>query len=96
MERIFSWGILGAGDIAHRHMAPAMRNAEGHRLVAIQRQPAPSLKRMAIPGTIMPRTSCCAFPRSTLDQMGFVPKVSPVLKTMESWIFSDRLAVGAA
>ncbi len=41
MERIFSWGILGAGDIAHRHMAPAMRNAEGHRLVAIQRQPAP-------------------------------------------------------
>ncbi|MEO7649389.1 MAG: Gfo/Idh/MocA family oxidoreductase [Bryobacteraceae bacterium] len=38
MEGIFSWGILGAGDIAHRHMAPAMRNADGHRLVAIQRR----------------------------------------------------------
>lgn len=34
--------------------------------------------------------------KDVLDQMGFVPKVSPVLKTMESWIFTDRLAVAAA
>jgi propionate CoA-transferase len=34
--------------------------------------------------------------KDVLDQMGFAPKVSPVLKTMESWIFSDSLAVAAA
>ncbi len=40
MDQAFFWGILGAGDIAHRHMAPAMRNTEGHRLIAIQRRDA--------------------------------------------------------
>lgn len=34
----FSWGILGAGDIARKHMAPAMQNAPGHRLAAIMRR----------------------------------------------------------
>lgn len=29
------WGILGAGDIADRHMAPAIRLARNHELVAI-------------------------------------------------------------
>lgn len=34
----FSWGILGAGDIARKHMAPAMQNAAGHRIGAIMRR----------------------------------------------------------
>ena len=34
----FNWGILGAGDIARRHMAPAMCNAAGHRIAAIMRR----------------------------------------------------------
>ena len=29
------WGILGAGDIADRHMAPAIRLAHNHELVAV-------------------------------------------------------------
>ncbi|MBY0506322.1 MAG: Gfo/Idh/MocA family oxidoreductase [Bryobacteraceae bacterium] len=34
----FSWGILGAGDIARKHVAAAMQNAPGHRLAAIMRR----------------------------------------------------------
>ena len=37
-----NWGILGAGDIARRHMAPAMQNASSlrldHRIAAIMRR----------------------------------------------------------
>ncbi len=33
-----NWGILGAGDIADRHVAPAMQAARGQRLVAVMRR----------------------------------------------------------
>jgi len=32
------WGILGAGDIADRHMAPAIQRTPGHALAAIARR----------------------------------------------------------
>ncbi len=34
----FSWGIIGAGDIARKHVAAAMQNAPGHRLQAVMRR----------------------------------------------------------
>jgi 1,5-anhydro-D-fructose reductase (1,5-anhydro-D-mannitol-forming) len=43
----FSWGILGAGDIARRHMAPAMLHAPGHRLAAIMRRDRHEAERFA-------------------------------------------------
>ncbi len=33
--------------------------------------------------------------RDILDQMGFVPKISPTLKTMDAWIFRDECPVPA-
>ena len=47
MTHIFSWGILGAGDIANRHMAPAMCNTRGHRLAAIQRRDVAAARAFA-------------------------------------------------
>ncbi|MFN0166960.1 MAG: Gfo/Idh/MocA family protein [Bryobacteraceae bacterium] len=35
---MIGWGIIGAGDIAERHVAPAIRDAVGHRLVAVMRR----------------------------------------------------------
>ncbi len=32
------WGIVGAGDIAERQVAPAIRDTPGHRLVAVMRR----------------------------------------------------------
>ena len=32
------WGIIGAGDIAHRVMAPAMGESEHSQLVAVMRR----------------------------------------------------------
>jgi predicted dehydrogenase len=37
-QRPIRWGIIGAGDIADRVMAPAMRLAPGHELVAVVRR----------------------------------------------------------
>lgn len=33
-----AWGIIGAGDIARRHMAPAIQRAPRHRLAAVMRR----------------------------------------------------------
>jgi predicted dehydrogenase len=35
---VLRWGIIGAGDIADRGMAPAMANAPSAELVAMQRR----------------------------------------------------------
>lgn len=43
----FSWGILGAGDIARRHMAPAMAYTPGHHLAAIMRRDPHEAERFA-------------------------------------------------
>src|SRR5687768_9167283 len=43
----FSWGILGAGDIARRHMAPAITKTPGHRLAAIMRRDRHEAERFA-------------------------------------------------
>jgi 1,5-anhydro-D-fructose reductase (1,5-anhydro-D-mannitol-forming) len=43
----FSWGIIGAGDIARRHVAPAMQNAPGHRLAAVMRRDAAEARKFA-------------------------------------------------
>jgi len=43
----FSWGIIGAGDIARKHVAAAMQNAPGHRLAAIMRRDPEQAKQFA-------------------------------------------------
>ena len=43
----FQWGILGAGDIARKHVAAAMQSAAGHRLAAIMRRDAAEAERFA-------------------------------------------------
>ena len=42
-----NWGILGAGDIARRHMAPAMQNTAGHRIAAIMRRDPTEARQFA-------------------------------------------------
>jgi predicted dehydrogenase len=43
----FTWGILGAGDIARKHVAAAMQSAPGHRLGAVMRRDAAEAERFA-------------------------------------------------
>jgi predicted dehydrogenase len=43
----FNWGIIGAGDIARKHVAAAMQNAPGHRLAAIMRRDREEAERFA-------------------------------------------------
>lgn len=43
----FQWGILGAGDIARKHVAAAMQQAPGHRLHAIMRRDRAEAERFA-------------------------------------------------
>lgn len=43
----FTWGILGAGDIARKHVAAAMQTAPGHRLGAIMRRNRAEAERFA-------------------------------------------------
>jgi 1,5-anhydro-D-fructose reductase (1,5-anhydro-D-mannitol-forming) len=45
---IISWGILGAGTIADRQMAPAIKDASGHRLVAVMRRDSAKARAFAL------------------------------------------------
>ena len=42
-----SWGILGAGKIAERQMAPAIAAAPGHELVAVMRRELAAAQQFA-------------------------------------------------
>lgn len=42
------WGILGAGDIADRHMAPAIQRTPGHELAAVARRTAAAAQAFAL------------------------------------------------
>ncbi len=43
----FSWGIIGAGDIVRRHVAPAMLGLAGHRIAAITRREETAARQFA-------------------------------------------------